>query len=152
MRVSTPSTFHRLTSTLRAAGLALALLLLAPLCAQAQTWMVSTDAYIKMGVMDKFGQLGTYSAKFVVTDQTSGKAYILVKEVGAGQNGVDVIFPSEPSEPDYFKTETGEAAKSQPGRYTWECQVSGKKVVGGRFTLPETANDITVLEKQEKKK
>lgn len=147
MPLSTPSTFSRFTSVLRAAGLVAALLLLAPLAASAQTWLVSTDAYIKMGVMDKFGQLGGYSAKFVVTNQTSGKSYILTKEVTGGQNGVDVIFPSEPSEPDYFKTDTGEAAKAEPGRYTWECQVKGKKVVGGRFSLPETANDVTVIEK-----
>ncbi|SHM25054.1 hypothetical protein [Hymenobacter psychrotolerans] len=150
MRVSTSLTFHHLTSALRAAGLVLALLVLAPLGAKAQTWMVSTDAYIKMGVMDKFGQLGEYSAKFVVTDQTSGKAYVLVKQVTAGRNGIDVIFPSEATESDYFKTETGEAAQARPGRYVWECQVGGKKVVGGRFSLPETANDVTLLDNKKK--
>ena len=109
--------------------------------------MVSTDPYIKMGVMDKFGQLGAYSARFVVTNQTTGKEYVLVKEVASGQNGVDVLFPSEPSEPDYFKTATGEAARATPGRYVWECQVGGKRVVGGRFTMPEAANEISVVDK-----
>ncbi len=112
---------------------------------QAQTWMVSTDAYMKLGVMDKFGSLGAYTAKFVVTNTTSGKSYFLAKEVANGQNGIDVIFPSEPSEPDYFKAETGEAGRALPGNYTWECQVGGKKVVGGRFSFPETANDVTTL-------
>ncbi|WP_375437212.1 hypothetical protein [uncultured Hymenobacter sp.] len=136
---------------LRIVGLGLALMLLAPTASQAQTWMVSTDAFMKLGVMDKFGSLGTYSAKFVVTNTTNGKAYILVKEVANGQNGIDVIFPSEPSEPDYFKADTGEAARALPGAYTWECQVGGKKVVGGKFSFPETANDITTIVVDKKK-
>lgn len=147
MRISTFS-LHHLPSLLRGAGLLVVLWCLAPSEAHAQTWMVSTDPYLKLGVMDKFGQLGGYTAKFVVTNQTNGKEYILVKQVAGGQNGVDVIFPSEPSEPDYFKTQTGEAARAQPGRYSWECQVSGKKVVGGKFTLPETANDVSVIEQK----
>ncbi|MCC2548079.1 hypothetical protein LJY25_16640 [Hymenobacter sp. BT175] len=138
----------RLARLLRVAGLLLALQVLAPATSHAQTWMVSTDAYIKMGVMDKFGQLGSYTARFVVTNQTSGKEYILEKQVTKGQNGVDVIFPSEPSEPDYFKGPNGEAAKGTPGRYVWECQVGGKKVVGGRFTFPEVGNDVTVVDKR----
>lgn len=138
---------------LRVAGLGLALMLLAPTASQAQTWMVSTDAFMKLGVMDKFGTLGAYSAKFVVTNITSGKAYILVKEVANGQNGIDVVFPSEPTEPDYFKADTGEAARALPGAYVWECQVGGKKVVSGKFSFPETANDITtiVVDKDKKK-
>ena len=111
MRFSTLTFLSRFAGLLRAAGLGLALLLLAPVAARAQTWMVSTDAYVKLGVMDKFGALGTYSAKFVVTNQTSGKSYILVKEVANGQNGIDVIYPSEPTEPDYFKSDTGEAGR-----------------------------------------
>lgn len=148
MRVSTFSPFHHLSSLLRGAGLLVALWCLAPSEAHAQTWMVSTDPYLKLGVMDKFGQLGGYTAKFVVINQTTGKEYILVKQVTGGQNGVDVIFPSEPSEADYFKTQTGEAARAQPGRYSWECQVSGKKVVGGKFSLPETTNDVSVIEQK----
>ncbi|MCB2408243.1 hypothetical protein [Hymenobacter lucidus] len=144
----THNTSLRLSHLLRAAGLVLALLVLTPTASHAQTWLVSTDAYIKMGVMDKFGQLGTYSARFVVTDQSTGKAYVLVKQIEKGQNGIDVIFPSEPSDPDYFKTEAGEAAKGTPGRYTWECQVAGKKVVGGRFTFPEVGNDITQVDRR----
>ncbi|TGE16850.1 hypothetical protein [Hymenobacter elongatus] len=148
MRNSTHNSSLRLSHLLRAAGLVLALLVLTPTAARAQTWMVSTDAYIKMGVMDKFGQLGTYTARFVVISQTSGKEFILVKQIEKGQNGIDVIFPSEPADADYFKTESGEAAKGTPGRYTWECQVAGKKVVGGRFTFPEVGNDVTVVDRR----
>ncbi|UOQ55438.1 hypothetical protein [Hymenobacter cellulosivorans] len=148
MRDFTLNSSLRLSHLLRAAGLVVALLVLTPTTSRAQTWLVSTDAYIKMGVMDKFGQLGTYTARFVVTNQANGKEFILVKQVEKGQNGIDVLFPSEPSDPDYFKTEAGEAAKGTPGRYTWECQVGGKKVVGGRFTFPEVGNDITVVDRR----
>ncbi|RYU79449.1 hypothetical protein [Hymenobacter persicinus] len=148
MRVSTPALLHRPLHLLRAAGLVLALLALTSTASHAQTWLVSTDAYIRLGVMDKFGQLGNYSARFVVTNQTNGKEYILVKEIEKGQNGIDVIFPSLASEADYFKSESGEAANGVPGRYVWECQVGGKKVVGGRFTFPEVANDVTVIDKR----
>ncbi|WP_143434821.1 hypothetical protein [Hymenobacter roseosalivarius] len=137
---------RRFALLLRVAGFFLALVVLTPTKAHAQTWLVSTDAYIKLGVMDKFSQLGTYTATFVVTDQTSGREYWLTREVEKGKNGVDVLFPSEPSEPDYFKTAKGEAARATPGKYAWECRVSGKRVVGGRFELPAVANDVTVVD------
>jgi hypothetical protein len=146
MRVSTPILPVR--RLLHVAGLLLALVVFAPKQATAQTWMVSTEAYVKIGVMDKFGQLGGYTAKFIVINQETGKEYTLVKQVAKGQNGVDVIFPSEASESDYFKTERGEAGKAAPGRYTWECQVGGKKVVGGRFGFVEVANDVTLVGKK----
>lgn len=131
---------------LKVVGFFLTFLVLAPTKAHAQTWLVSTDAYIKIGVMDKFGQLGAYSATFVVTDQTSGKEYLLTKEIEKGKNGIDVLFPSEPSEAEYFKTGKGEAARQIPGKYAWECRVGGKRVVGGRFELPAVANDVTVVD------
>jgi len=147
MFTATATLFSSLSRLLTAAGVGLLLLLLAPTAAHAQTWMVSTDPYVKLGVNDKYGQLGAYSARFVVTNQKTGKAYILVKEVAAGQNGVDVVFPSEPAEVDYFKTDTNEAASSKPGQYIWECQVGGKKVVSGRFVIPQANNDVTVIDK-----
>ena len=113
--------------------------------AKAQTWMVSTNAQIKLGILDKYGQLGTYTATFVVHSARTGKDYFLVKGLGKGQPGVDVLFPTDPSDPDYFKAETGESANATPGRYTWECRVKGVRAVGGRFTFPEVANDITVV-------
>lgn len=132
----------------RAAGLAgLLLLLLSAPRAQAQTWLVSTDPFVKIGVSDKFGQLGAYTAKFVVTNQTSGKEYTLVRQVEKGQNGVDVIFPSPATEADFFQTSAGIAATASPGNYVWQCEVSGKKVAGGRFVMPTVANDVTVVER-----
>jgi hypothetical protein len=99
MRTATLAFSFRPLQLVRAAGLALALLVLTSTASHAQTWMVSTDAYIRLGVMDKFGQLGTYTARFVVSNQNNGKSYILVKEVEKGQNGIDVIFPSPASSP-----------------------------------------------------
>lgn len=125
-------------------ALMLLLLGVAP-AAHAQTWMVSTTAQIKLGVLDKYGQLGPYTATFVVRSEKTGKDYLLVKELAKGQTGVDVLFPTEPSDPEYFKTEDGEAANATPGRYTWECRVKGLKAVGGRFTFPEVGNDVTVV-------
>lgn len=151
MSISTIAFPAPFPALLRAAALGLALFLLTPARAQAQTWMVSTDAYVRLGVMDKFGALGAYSAKFVVTNNTTGKSYSLVREVGNGQNGIDVIFPSAPSEADYFKSETGEAGQGLPGTYVWECQVAGKRVVSGRFTFPEAGNDVTTIVVDQKK-
>jgi len=115
--------------------------------AHAQTWMVSTTAQIKLGILDKYGQLGPYTATFVVHNERTGKDYLLVKELTKGQTGVDVLFPTDPSDPAYFKTEGGEAAATAPGRYTWECRVKGVKAVGGRFVFPEVGNDVTIITK-----
>jgi hypothetical protein len=144
MNTSTTAFWKRFSGL---AGLLLLLLLSAPR-AQAQTWLVSTDAFVKIGVSDKFGQLGSYTAKFIVTNQSTGKDYLLVREVEKGQNGVDVLFPSPATESDYFKTESGIAANGQPGNYTWQCEVGGKRVAGGRFVMPTVANDVTVVDKR----
>ena len=113
--------------------------------AHAQTWMVSTTPYIKLGVLDKYNALGSYTAVFIVTKEKNSQEYLLTKQIPKGENGVDVFFPTEPSDPEYFKNLQGLAAQPTPGRYHWECRVNGKKAVGGFFTFPETGNDITVL-------
>ena len=119
-----------------------------PAPARAQIWMVSTTAHVTLGVLDKFGQLGPYTAMFVVHSERTGKNYQLARTIEKGQNGVDVLFPSEASSPDYFKASTGEAAPATPGPYTWECLVKGKRAVGGHFALPEVGNDVTVVQKE----
>ena len=133
----------------RTVGGALVVLLLlgAAPSAQAQTWMVSTTTHAKLGILDKYGQLGAYTATFVVHSERTGKDYFLVKELAPGQPGIDVLFPTDPSDPTYFKAESGEAAAAGPGRYTWECRVKGVRAVGGRFELSEASNDITVVNK-----
>ncbi|WP_310395036.1 hypothetical protein [Hymenobacter sp.] len=119
--------------------------------AGAQTWMVSTTAQIKLGVLDKYGQLGPYTATFIVHSERTGKDYFLVKEITKGQSGVDVLFPTEPTDSEYFKAETGEAAAATPGSYTWECRVKGVKAVGGKFEFPSVGNDVTIINKEKEK-
>jgi hypothetical protein len=145
MMISIPFPLHR---QLFLVGV-FALLLGAAPAARAQTWMVSTTAQIKLGVLDKYGQLGAYTATFVVHSERSGKDFLLVKELTKGQTGIDVLFPTDPSDPDYFKTENGEAAQATPGRYTWECRVKGVRAVGGRFVFPEVGNDVTIIKKEQ---
>ena len=123
------------------------LLLGAAPSAKAQTWMVSTTAQIKLGVLDKYGQLGAYEATFIVHNERTGKDYYLVKQLAKGQSGVDILFPTDPSDPEYFKSEKGEAAVVTPGRYTWECRVKGVRAVGGHFTFPEVGNDVSVVQR-----
>lgn len=113
--------------------------------AKAQTWMVSTTPYIKLGVLDKYNALGGYNAVFIVTEEKSTKQFLLTKVVAKGENGVDVFFPTEPSDPEYFKNMAGLAAQPSPGNYTWECRVNGKRAVGGHFVYPETGNDVTIV-------
>ncbi|GAB2953770.1 hypothetical protein GCM10027048_18760 [Hymenobacter coalescens] len=144
MHTSTSAMWKRCGGLL---GLLLVLLLWAPK-AQAQTWLVSTDPFVKIGVSDKFGQLGAYTAKFIVTNQTTGKEYSLVKNVEKGQNGVDVLFPTPPTEADFFQTSAGIAANATPGKYTWQCEVGGKRVAGGHFEMSDAGNDVTVIERK----
>jgi hypothetical protein len=145
MQTSLLSVSSLLGAALRGGVLLLALWLLPAGTAQAQTWMVSTTAQVKIGVLDKYGSLGQYTATFVVREAKSGKEYFLTKEVPKGENGLDVLFPTEPSDSNYFKTAAGVGATATAGEYTWECQVNGKKAVGGRFTFPVVANDVTVI-------
>ncbi|QKG52952.1 hypothetical protein [Hymenobacter sp. BRD67] len=88
-------------------GAALFALTLAAPAAQAQTWMVSTTPYIKLGILDKYNSLGGFTATFFVTSEKSGQEFMLTKQVAKGQNGVDVLFPTEPSDPEYFKNAQG---------------------------------------------
>lgn len=130
-------------------GAAAVALLTGSLCASsahAQTWMVSTTPHIKLGILDKYNALGGYSAVFIVKNEKTGQEFMLTKQVPKGENGADVFFPTEPSDPEYFKNMAGLAAQPTPGRYLWECRVNGKKAVGGFFNFPETGNDVTVLD------
>lgn len=135
--------FNKLRYVLGGAALACFGLVAQP--AKAQTWMVSTTPYVKLGILDKYNSLGGYTANFIVTDQKTQQEYILVKQVPKGESGIDVLFPTEPSDPEYFKNVKGMAAQPTPGRYVWECRVNGKKAVGGHFVFPESGNDINVI-------
>ncbi|AMR26795.1 hypothetical protein A0257_06505 [Hymenobacter psoromatis] len=132
-----------------AGGTLLVALSLAAPTAKAQTWMVSTTPYIKLGVLDKYNALGGYTAVFIVTSERTGQDFMLTKQVPKGESGLDILFPTEPSDPEYFKNLQGLSAQPAPGRYTWECRVNGKKAVSGHFTFPEVGNDVTVIGKKE---
>lgn len=135
-----------LRNALRGAAFLLMLWLLPAGAAQAQTWMVSTTTQVKLGVLDKYGALGQYTATFVVREEKTGKEYSLTKQVLKGESGLDVLFPTEPSEAAYFQNEAGVGATAVAGAYTWECRVNGKRAVGGRFTFPQVSNDVTVID------
>lgn len=146
--LSTPLSTSRLVqAALREAALLLMLWLLPSGAAQAQTWMVSTTTQVKIGVLDKYGSLGQYTATFIVHEEKTNKDYYLTAQVAKGENGIDVLFPSDPSDANYFKSETGAGAVVTAGLYTWECRVNDKRAVGGRFTFPVVANDIIVVNK-----
>jgi hypothetical protein len=145
MQTALLSTSRLIQTIIRGAAFLLMLWLIPAGKIQAQTWMVSTTAQVKLGVLDKYGSLGQYTATFVVREEKSGKEYLLTKQVPKGESGIDVLFPTEPSDPVYFKTATGAGAVATAGAYTWECRVNGKRAVGGRFTFPEVSNDVTVI-------
>lgn len=115
---------------------------------QAQTWMVSTTPHIKLGVLDKYHSLDGYEAVFIVMSDRDHQEYTLTKTVPKNEYGVDVMFPSEATDPEYFKSLKGLAAQPIPGSYTWECRVKGKRVVGGHFTYPDAGNDINTIVRQ----
>jgi hypothetical protein len=110
--------------------------------------MVSTTPHIKLGVLDKYHSLDGYQAVFIVTSERDHQEYILTKTVAKTEQGVDVLFPSEATDPEYFKSLKGLAAQPVPGSYTWECRVKGKRVVGGHFIYPEAGNDINTIVRQ----
>ena len=76
--------------------------------------MVSTTAQIKLGILDKYGQLGPYTATFVVHNEKTGKDYFLVKELAKGQTGVDVLFPTDPSDPHISKPKAARPPRPRP--------------------------------------
>ena len=38
-----------------------------------------------------------------MTSEKTGQEFLLIKQVAKGESGVDVLFPTEPSDPEYFK-------------------------------------------------
>jgi len=116
--------------------------------AHAQTRMVSTMPHIKLGVLDKYHSLDGYQAVSVVTSERDHQEHLLTKTVAKTEQGVDVLFPSEASDPEYFKNLKGLAAQPVSGSYTWECRVKGKSVLGGHFIFPGAGNDVNTVVRQ----
>ncbi|MEJ7658997.1 MAG: hypothetical protein WKG07_04915 [Hymenobacter sp.] len=72
--------------------------------AHAQTWMVSTTPYIKLGVLDKYNALGGYTAAFIVTNEKTGQECLLIKQVPKGRAGWTSCFRPSPATPITSKT------------------------------------------------
>ena len=97
-----------------------------PLVAQAApSWQSSMSTpVIELGVRDKYGELGDYTARFEVTGPNGLK---LTKDlrVKAGEFGY-LTFPRD----------FGQGAEyAAPGHYRWRVVVDGRQVVGGRFSF-----------------
>jgi len=112
----------------------LALALLSSPAFAAPIWQQSVSQKVTLGVRDKFGELGKYTAKFVVTTQL-GEIYTRTIEVPKGDFGGNFGYVEFPSS--QFKSEGREAPpNADPGRiYSWEVQVGGRSVTSGKFTF-----------------
>jgi hypothetical protein len=85
------------------------------------TWQQSKESTIKLGVRDKGGSLGSYTAVFVVTGPDK-KKYTASRKV----NGDDFEYVS-------FPGDFGESLPSVGGLYTVECTVKGQVVTRDKF-------------------
>jgi hypothetical protein len=85
------------------------------------TWQSTEEPEIRLGVRDKYGNLGSYTANFVVEGK-KGDRYQLAKKVH-GDSFANVEFPQD------FD------GYAPVGSYTWKCLVNGKVAVSGRFEL-----------------
>ncbi len=83
------------------------------------TWQSSESVSVKLGVRDKYGELESYEALFVVTGP-DGKQYKAEKHVSGDEWGFCYF-------PDDFDT------YAKPGKYSWECIVGGEVVLNGDF-------------------
>lgn len=92
------------------------------------TWQSSEAAAVQLGVRDKYGSLGAYTADFVVIGPKGEKrhAYRKVKDDAFAF----VYFPDD------FQT------WGAPGRYAWKCLVGTRAVVGGKFQV--TASGVII--------
>ncbi len=96
----------------------------------AAIWLQSESVSVKLGVWDKYGELKSYSALFVVTDP-DGKQY-KARAKGDESGWTYVSFPDE------FKDERGQvigATKSYPSTviFSWKCIVGDKTIARGKF-------------------
>lgn len=99
-------------------------------------WQTSERPSVKLSVRDKGGDLGSYTATFVVTEHPSGKKFDKTISVEGDRFG-SVTFPEDFA--DFSNSYRGKT-------YTWTCSVGGKVVLKGRFILGTTLD----LEPEEK--
>jgi hypothetical protein len=92
--------------------------------APAVSWQESVAPSYRIGIRDKFGDLGQYDATFIVSD---GKHdWTKTIHVRDGDWGF-VLFPDD------FEDST--FANFNNVKYKWRATVNGKAVISGRFTL-----------------
>jgi len=110
-----------------AAALVAASLLIVPLGGAAAArveWQESVAPLYRIGIRDKFGDLGRYDATFAVTDgRHTWRKTIRVKNDDWGF----VLFPDD--------FEDGTFANFNNVPYKWQATVKGRVVTKGRFTL-----------------
>ena len=99
------------------------------------TWQYSQSPTVQLGVRDKMGDLGSYTAVFVVTDP-EGTEHRLKKDITGDDFGY-VIFPDD------FSVNAGE------GEYVWKATVEDFVVNEGKFeygTIVNYCDQVTVIE------
>jgi hypothetical protein len=87
--------------------------------ATAPKWQQSIMPAVELGVRDKWGALGSYTAVFVVTTP-DGLEFKASREVKGDEWGL-VYFPAN------FGIE------AKPGHYKWQCNVNKKTALTGSF-------------------
>ncbi|GAA4361469.1 hypothetical protein GCM10023185_28560 [Hymenobacter saemangeumensis] len=141
---------HPLASFIRPALGSLALLLgFSQPQAQAQTWMVDSTPYIRLGIEASAALSSPKPTTFVVRHEKTGTEYELSQEAAAGTRELTVLFPTPANgEMTYFKTSAGKTPNWAPGKYTWSCKV-GSEVAGyGAFVMPECKIDQIIQKAQ----
>jgi len=94
-------------------------------------WQFSQKPVAKLGVRDKYGSLGKYTAVWIVSDP-DGRQYQAQTMVKGDDTGY-VYFPDD------FP------AYARAGRYSWKCLVDGHEVVHGSFEFAQHALQLTVI-------
>ena len=97
------------------------------------TWQSSTSTTVQLGVRDKYGSIGKYTATFIVTDPDKKEftTSITVKNDDFGY----VTFPSD------FKT------YMKTGKFTWKCVVGGKAIFNGEFVSKRSGETVTITKR-----
>ena len=101
----------------------------APPATGRQQWQWSESPSVRLGVRDKYGDLGGYEATLVVTAERTGQRWERKIRV-EGDNFGSLNFPDDFAAFDWAQHAT---------RFNWACAVGGKVVTRGRFVLAASA-------------
>ena len=103
-----------------------------PVGRQRPEWQFSEAPSVTLGVRDKYAQLKSYSATFVVTTPAGRKFYKTIK-IGGDDFG-------EVKYPDDFLPRVARGAANVTGAFSWECVVNGETAARGRFVLENSSS------------